>query len=252
MKYQDQNLRRTLAGEYVLGTLRGAARRRFEKLAGQDPALRDEVQAWEQRLGGLAELEPVAPPPTAWLSLQLRIKTGNSVPLRRLPSESRAAGSPPIWRIWAGLAAAVAMVSLVMLAQYRPQNQADQVARLQQPEPSAARDFVALLKMPGSSLQWTVSLSPSRGMITAEAAGDYIKLGLRSMDLQLWWVSPQGPVPLGVLPLVGEGVMPLPKGMPMQGQITLAVSLEPPAGSPTGKPTGPVLTSAPAANGLQS
>jgi anti-sigma-K factor RskA len=251
VKYQDPKLRRLLAGEYVLGTLRGAARRRFEKLAAQDPGVRAEQTAWEQRLGQLGALEPVAPPPTAWLSLQLRIKTGNTVPLR-LPASSRAAAAPPIWRIWAGLGAAVAMVAFIMLAQYRPQRAADTVARFEQPELPAARDFVALLKMPGSSLQWTVSLSPSRGMITADAAGDYLKLGLRSMDLQLWWVSPQGPVPLGVLPLVGEGVMPLPKGMPMQGQITLAVSLEPPAGSPTGKPTGPVLTSAPAANGVQS
>jgi anti-sigma-K factor RskA len=31
-----------------------------------------------------------------------------------------------------------------------------------------------------------------------------------------------------------------------QGGITLAVSLEPQGGSPTGKPTGPVLTSGPA------
>lgn len=251
MKYQDQQLRKLLAGEYVLGTLCGAARRRFEELAQADPGLRAEQRAWEERLGELGAVTPVAPPPTAWLSLQLRMRGGNTVPLRA-PAEQRPLGTPPLWRIWAGLGAAAAMVAFVMLAQYRPAGSAN-VAQLEQAaQPAAARDFVALLKMPGSSLQWTVSLSPSRGMVTADAAGDYMKLGLRSMDLQLWWVSPEGPVPLGVLPLVGEGVMPLPKGMPLRGQITLAVSLEPPAGSPTGKPTGPVLTSAPAANGVQS
>ena len=53
MKYQDAKLRRMLAAEYVLGTLRGPARRRFERLARSDTALRAEQHFWEAQLGRL-------------------------------------------------------------------------------------------------------------------------------------------------------------------------------------------------------
>ena len=56
MNYQNARLRRLLAAEYVLGTLRGPARRRFERLARGDAALRAEQYFWEARLGQLLQL----------------------------------------------------------------------------------------------------------------------------------------------------------------------------------------------------
>ncbi len=50
MKYRDPALRDKLAAEYVLGTLRGRARARFQRLLRYDPALRRAVDAWEERL----------------------------------------------------------------------------------------------------------------------------------------------------------------------------------------------------------
>ena len=41
MKYDNPELRDRLAAEYALGTLRGAARRRFQTPDGGDPGLRD-------------------------------------------------------------------------------------------------------------------------------------------------------------------------------------------------------------------
>ncbi|HEX9812535.1 MAG TPA: hypothetical protein VGA88_10670 [Burkholderiales bacterium] len=43
MNYRNPKLRDMLAGEYVLGTLTGRARRRFEELLRDDYALRDVV-----------------------------------------------------------------------------------------------------------------------------------------------------------------------------------------------------------------
>ena len=62
MKTANRELVDRLAAEYVLGTLRCRARRRFERwlLSPQVGAL---VKAWEERLAGLEpRLEPVAPP----------------------------------------------------------------------------------------------------------------------------------------------------------------------------------------------
>lgn len=245
MKYDDAKLRRMLAAEYVLGTLRGPARRRFERLARADATLRAEQHFWEARLGRLAaQFRPVAPAPTVWISLQRRIQGGNTVPLRRAaPAASRKA--PPAWRIWAGLGAAAAVVAVVMMTRQgvEPTTPVPPVAQIKPPAP-AAPTFVAQLKLPDSTMQWTVNLNPGSGQMTVAAAGDYPQLGAHS--LELWWLSPQGPVPLGLLPTQGQGKMALPKELTAAPDIKLAVSLEPQGGSPTGKPTGPVLTSAPA------
>ena len=50
MNYRDPDLQQRLAAEYVLGTLHGASRRRFEQLLATDPGLLQAVRYWEQRL----------------------------------------------------------------------------------------------------------------------------------------------------------------------------------------------------------
>ncbi len=62
-RYQDRELVERLAAEYVLGTLRGLARARFEALAGQRPYIRSTVEMWEQRLHPLGVQAPSVPPP---------------------------------------------------------------------------------------------------------------------------------------------------------------------------------------------
>ena len=51
MDYSRPELADRLAAEYVLGTLQGPARRRFEALQQAHPALRQAVAQW-QALGG--------------------------------------------------------------------------------------------------------------------------------------------------------------------------------------------------------
>ena len=64
--------------------------------------------------------------------------------------------------------------------------------------------------------------------------------------LQLW-ALPEGrdPQSLGLIAASGIGrvALPVPAGVAFQSVPALAVSLEPAGGSPTGKPTGPVLYS---------
>ena len=58
--------------------------------------------------------------------------------------------------------------------------------------------------------------------------------------LELWAVPPQGaPRSLGLIS--ADGATVLKKGAALAGATSLAVSLEPPGGSPTGAPTGPIL-----------
>ena len=54
-----------LAGEYVLGTLDGAARAAAEARLARDPAFAAAVSAWQDRLAPLATLTAPADPPAA-------------------------------------------------------------------------------------------------------------------------------------------------------------------------------------------
>jgi len=240
MKYQNAALRQLLSAEYVLGTLRGRARRRFEQLTHSDAALRSEVAFWESRLGRLAlRVPPVEPPATVWIGLQQRIEQGNSVPLRRPAAAApKAAAAPPAWRILAGLATAAAVVVAVLLSQPKPGSLPVAVT----PTAAASASYVALLKLPDSDLQWTVSLTPARGRMTVAASGTAPELAGRAPEL--WWLSPSGPVAIGMLPLAGQGSMSLPPALANAAELKLAVSLEPPGGSPSGQPSGPVVSSA--------
>src|SRR5262249_60235220 len=59
-----------IAAEYVLGVLSAAERHAVQARIAREPALREEIEYWEQRLGPLAsELEPVDPPLRVWAKI---------------------------------------------------------------------------------------------------------------------------------------------------------------------------------------
>jgi anti-sigma-K factor RskA len=75
--------------------------------------------------------------------------------------------------------------------------------------------------------------------VTPVAAGT-----AQAKSLELWLIEgDKSPVPLGVLPDTGDGEIIIPPDMRgrLKDGVTLAVSIEPFGGSPTGKPTGPVV-----------
>ncbi|MFG5408793.1 hypothetical protein ABXN37_12720 [Piscinibacter sakaiensis] len=73
MDYGHPALADRLAADYVAGTLRGAARRRFEALLPAHPGLRHAVEAWQDRLLPLTgSVEPQTPPAVVWQRIQAR------------------------------------------------------------------------------------------------------------------------------------------------------------------------------------
>lgn len=228
MDYARPELADRLASAYVAGTLRGAARRRFVALMRVHPGLRRAVQAWEARLMPLtASLAPVAPPPRVWQAIERRIApapTSASAPARGWWSRLS------VWRAIAGLATAASVAFAVLLA-LPPPAQAPIVvvlastAAAQPPGSVMPASFVASISADGRALVTRplsgVALAPDRA-------------------LELWAVPPQGaPRSLGLISAQGTTVVR--RGRVLDGAAALAVSLEPPGGSPTGVPTGPVL-----------
>ena len=74
MNYTDPEQRDRLAAEYALGTMRGPARQRFERLLSGNADLRDLAQDWELRVNLLAESAPaVEPPAHVWEGIARRV-----------------------------------------------------------------------------------------------------------------------------------------------------------------------------------
>jgi len=113
------------------------------------------------------------------------------------------------------------------------------------PSPPAAR-YVAVLDRGEASPALIVTVDPGAGRMTIRplalaAAGDHA--------LQLWLVEGQNRPPrsLGLLDSEQSTALKLPAQVKaaVEPSAALAVSLEPPGGSPTGKPTGPMIYQGP-------
>ena len=212
-----------VAGEYVLGVLNGAERRAFEARMAQDPALRAEVEYWEQRLGVLAaELKPIDPPPRVWANIESTLSAR--------PAQSGVWQHLPFWR-WAAIgSAAVAAASLMALAY---------IARVS----TAHEPLVATLEASGGQSRFVAAIDSGGTGLTIVPAS-LPDLGQRA--LELWLIAPgDHPRSLGLIEPGRPVHIDLPTDLVprVRPEATLAVSSEPPGGSPTGLPTGPVIAS---------
>jgi anti-sigma-K factor RskA len=129
MNYADPELRDRLAAEYALGTLRGPARRRFERLLSGDVHLREAAEDWELRVNLLGESAPaVAPPARVWEGIVDRIGPAAAT---RDSLLYRLWDSLGFWRAASLLATAAAALALYVALQ-PPDASREQIAALNQ------------------------------------------------------------------------------------------------------------------------
>ena len=211
-----------IAGEYVLGVLSAAERREVERRLAREPALASEVALWEERLTGLADaVAPVAPPDAVWSRIERAIGTG-----ARAPSVWQ---SLTFWRSLSIVSATLATASIAALV------------------------YIGLV--PGARVPLMATLSGGAGqpnfVASVTATGNSLVIvpaALLTNDPRAYelWLIPTGETRPRSLGLVQPG-QPIRLDIPsdLAGRVTpdatLAVSLEPPGGSPTGLPTGPVV-----------
>jgi anti-sigma-K factor RskA len=211
-----------LAAEYVLGTLRGAARRRLERWRITSTPVDQRCVFWEGRLTPLLlkDLKPVNPPARLWRGIRDRIAPGG--PMTRRSAVRNLA-----------LAASVLLVVVLAALWYR-----------RELVPERATE-VATITAP-SGMIWQVEVFARAGeppRLAVRAGATAARPSGHDYEL---WALPQGgkPVSLGVLPYAqGSLRRQLTAGeLQALGRSTqLAVSLEPPGGSPTGQPTGAIV-----------
>ena len=217
----DPAEREAMAGEYVLGTLDAASVQAFERAMERDAALRDAVARWEAQFAPLLALAaPEAPPPDVWSRIERTLGRG----IMPKPSAAPRVWWDMIWRGWAlGATAAAAAFGALLLTRPAPE----------------APGMMTVLLTQRDQPAWIVEADRGGALRLASLNAQPIPSD-RVMQL---WALPQGataPTSLGLIPPEGRLTVTPASIRPEPGML-IEISLEPPGGSPTGRPTGPIL-----------
>ena len=217
------------AADYVLGTLDAVERAAFSREIETDPAAREAVAQWEKRLAPLIALSaPVAPPPGLWARIEgLLPPVGAAAPnhvAENVLALKRAARN---WRTAALVSGALAAALALFVAD----------RELSPPRPAGV--FVAAVNRGGDQPALIVRVDLATQTVYVRPISAETPEG-KSLEL---WMIPAGQKPrsMGVVTSASERIA-APRGLPIE-KATFAVTVEPPGGSPTGDPTGPIVYS---------
>lgn len=215
-----------VAAEYVLGVLPADERAAVAGRIEAEPAFARLVEAWEAKLSPMADgFEEVAPPGAVREALQQRL-FGQAAP-------QQPGGLARMWQsvsVWRAATAAAAAALLVLAA----------VTLMEAPAPDADERFVASLSGEGSEVHYFVVYDAR----TQDIGLSHVT-GARpeGRDFELWVIDDGQPHSLGVIPegssvhvAVGEALQAA-----IDDDAVFAITTEPPGGSPSGAPTGPVV-----------
>src|SRR5262249_24315281 len=209
-----------LAAEYALGVLAEADRAASKARMARDHGFALLVSHWEERLSPwAAEISEVAPAPQMW------DRIGAAPPLSAPTHSGGLWETLSFWRAFGIAAGAFAAACLAALIYLGTLTQQPLVAMI---EGGGHRHFVATV----DTSRGTVAVVP------AAFSPDATRVP------ELWLIPPDGqPRPVGLLRRDQTVRLPLPAGLAgfAKKDSVLAVSLEPPGGSTTGLPTGPVI-----------
>ena len=237
--------RDALAAEFVLGLLEGEDLAEAGTRLSRDAEFAAAVEAWHRRLAPLFDsVRDIEPPTDLWQRIERRLDvqspgagSGEEPPNTVVPI----AGRERFWRRTAlamtALAAGLALVLGLRIAE--PERPAPPPVRAQ-PEPA----LIASLASDDNSAALAVAVEAGRGSILVTPARLAPAPG---RDRQLWLI-PAGattPVSLGLIRSATPQRIRIPAALAAAfgPKATIALSVEPVGGSPTGLPTGPVIAS---------
>lgn len=226
----DPEARELLAGEYVLGTLDARQAAAVNTAMLSDPDLAEAVAAWSRRLAPLSRLAlPEAPPSDLWARIEANLPAGPRIIAAPVPVPVPSRLS---W-LWRGWALGASLAAAVLAG----------VAFLPTAEKPA---FMTVLVSDRAAPAW-IAQADRQGAISLAAVrpafGEPQPAAPDGRVMQLWGLHPgqTAPVSLGLLPRTpGRVTIPTPALRPVNDML-IEISLEPAGGSPTGRPTGPIL-----------
>lgn len=214
-----------VCGEYLVGTLRGAARRRFERALVQEPLVARRLHYWQRSLDPRYADDFVAQPsPSIWR-------------LIRRDLELDRFGAPWyariwLWQMWAAGATAALLVVLALPLLKPPPL----------PTPPIQYSTVAILTGKAPQARVTAELSADRRLLRLMAERPVQASPAQSFEL--WLVPVGGGLPLSVA-VVGELDATIELKASLAARLArgakLAISVEPAGGSPTDGPSGSII-----------
>jgi anti-sigma-K factor RskA len=222
MRIENSPALDALCGEYLIGTLQGAARRRFERALREEPRVALRLDQWRTTMAPrYSQAIQVQPSPQVWKRLYAELGLSRyRTPLLR---------SLGLWRALA----AGAMAALVAGIAF-------QVLKPVPTEPAAVP--IAQLEGQADVARVTAALSPDRNTLQLHAARPVLAGPAQSYEL--WLIPAEGGAPLS-LAVLGNLDARVPVAPAHSKRLVpgakLAISVEPAGGSPTGAPTGPVI-----------
>lgn len=233
----DDDLPDTSAGELALGLLEGDARAAALRRVLAEPAFARAVEQWRLRLAELFALWPAMPAPDLFARIERSIHGIGAERVAAVPERRPS-------KLWPGIAAlsSVAAAALLVLLLTRPlavpapPPQAPATPQTADTAPTLVASITPTAKGPPVTVVYDARAGAMR--LTEAKLTD----AKRAAEL---WVIPAGGTPhsLGLLERHGGTALALTPAnrARIAAGATLAVSLEPIGGSPTGLPTGPVV-----------
>ncbi|HEY7929099.1 MAG TPA: anti-sigma factor [Steroidobacteraceae bacterium] len=223
--------------EYALGVLEADERKAVEEEIRQSPRAAQAVERWQSLLAPMADaITQVAPPAHVWDRIREALDRAGEA-ARPPAAPARADSRARLWDNvgwWRGfaLAASVAAIALLLII----------VAPRRAPTSAPQPYLTATLQQTNGTAGWTVTVDFARERaILVPASPQPLPAGRAP---ELWLIPPGGrPQPVGMISRNASTTLPLGAALLSQlsGAGTFAVSVEPPGGSPTGQPTGPVI-----------
>jgi len=214
------------AGEYVLGLLEGEALGDFERRLAREPELAARVARWREHFAALdATATPVRPSSALWQRIEASVG-------RAAPAASISRSREGLWSslgFWRGASFAGAAASLVLAIAL------GLVAGRSTPRPVIIAVMQTGEMSPGAIVQ-----AFADGSLTIVPLKDFeVPAGL---TMQVWtlWDKEKGPVSVGLIERSHTARFER-ADLPQQHDQIYEITLEPAGGSPTGRPTGPVL-----------
>jgi anti-sigma-K factor RskA len=233
---RNRELMDKLCAEYVLGTLRGGARRRFETWLRDSDELKRTVAQWQDHLHPMVEMtRPATPPEHVWHAIERRL--GLLPPKEAVIERKRAfwLGLREDLSFWRGLGMVSTTFALILLS----------VVLSRQIEP-----VVSPVQMMSTLAMLSDDKSQPVAVVTTIAATRQMTVKMiepqpiaADKSLELWAVPKDGaPRSLGLVATSGTVTMILPENTDPESTPLLAISLEPKGGSPNpNAPTGPII-----------
>lgn len=234
-----------LAAEYVMGLLDAADLAAAERRLATDPAFAHDVAVWRGRFAELdATAEELPPAETLWprIAQGIRTQAPGAAAVRPAPASASAPEKTGLlMRLWSSLAAlrvaaaggafATLVLAVVALATLRHASEVE----------ARKPVYVAILIDDASRQAGAVVNAFADGRVEMIPLVDMAVPSGRALQVWTLWNREVGPRPVGLLQRAQATRLDLERLPATTADQLFEITLEPAGGSPTGRPTGPIL-----------